>query len=534
MTKTKQELIAENEASFPNNNSGFITPTILREFNADMINSLVDEIIYNEYTASITEESASFSQRITDLEELSGSNAFISASFTNNTLTFTQVDGDTTTVAGIASTGSNVFTAGQTISGSVTLTVGSALTFGDSSVIEDDGGSLRLAHPSEINLATERTITDGILESRLNTILGVNSSAKTQVTGSLGVSGSTSLNGTLTTTGNAKLGDAIADSHTITGSLGVSGSTSLNGTLTTTGNAKLGDAAADAHTITGSLGVSGSTNLNGALTTTGNAKLGDAVADSHTITGSLGVSGSATFRGNLVVTGSVNSTGNINTNNLSVYNSIDFRDSYARIELNPGGSDFIECEEDAYFNINTIQGLNLQAGNGVRVSNPATDEGKFYIGSTNELSIESSYPNLYVLNEAGGVIGIGHTIITEDTSILSNVQISGSVSNRVNTITVASNTASMDMGIGNSFVLTLPTGSTTHLRATNVRAGQTVNLLVKQAAAATGSLTLASTFKSPFGYPYTPTATGSAQDILTFVTFDSTTEIFNTAIRNLV
>ena len=500
MTKTKQELIAENEASFPNNNSGFITPTILREFNADMINSLVDEIIYNEYTASITEESASFSQRITDLEELSGSNAFISASFTNNTLTFTQVDGDTTTVAGIASTGSNVFTAGQTISGSVTLTVGSALTFGDSSVIEDDGGSLRLAHPSEINLATERTITDGILESRLNTILGVNSSAKTQVTGSLGVSGSTS----------------------------------LNGTLTTTGNAKLGDAAADAHTITGSLGVSGSTNLNGALTTTGNAKLGDAVADSHTITGSLGVSGSATFRGNLVVTGSVNSTGNINTNNLSVYNSIDFRDSYARIELNPGGSDFIECEEDAYFNINTIQGLNLQAGNGVRVSNPATDEGKFYIGSTNELSIESSYPNLYVLNEAGGVIGIGHTIITEDTSILSNVQISGSVSNRVNTITVASNTASMDMGIGNSFVLTLPTGSTTHLRATNVRAGQTVNLLVKQAAAATGSLTLASTFKSPFGYPYTPTATGSAQDILTFVTFDSTTEIFNTAIRNLV
>jgi hypothetical protein len=422
MTKTKQELIAENEASFPNNNSGFITPTILREFNADMINSLVDEISYNEYTASITEESASFSQRITDLEELSGSNAFISASFTNNTLTFTQVDGDTTTVAGIASTGSNVFTAGQTISGS------------------------------------------------------------------------------LTTTGNVKFGDAVADAHTITGSLGVSGSTSLNGTLTTTGN----------------------------------AKLGDAVADSHTITGSLGVSGSATFRGNLVVTGSVNSTGNINTNNLSVYNSIDFRDSYARIELNPGGSDFIECEEDAYFNINTIQGLNLQAGNGVRVSNPATDEGKFYIGSTNELSIESSYPNLYVLNEAGGVIGIGHTIITEDTSILSNVQVSGSVSNRVNTITVASNTASMDMGIGNSFVLTLPTGSTTHLRATNVRAGQTVNLLVKQAAAATGSLTLSSAFKSPFGYPYTPTATGSAQDILTFVTFDSTTEIFNTAIRNLV
>jgi hypothetical protein len=36
----KTQLTAENQASFPNNNTGFITPTILREFNQDMIESL--------------------------------------------------------------------------------------------------------------------------------------------------------------------------------------------------------------------------------------------------------------------------------------------------------------------------------------------------------------------------------------------------------------------------------------------------------------------------------------------------------------
>ena len=41
---SKQALKVENNTSFPNNNNGAITPTILRDFNTDMIDSLVDEI----------------------------------------------------------------------------------------------------------------------------------------------------------------------------------------------------------------------------------------------------------------------------------------------------------------------------------------------------------------------------------------------------------------------------------------------------------------------------------------------------------
>jgi hypothetical protein len=49
---TKQALRVENNTSFPNNNSGEITPTDLRGFNENMIDSLVDEITYNADSAS--------------------------------------------------------------------------------------------------------------------------------------------------------------------------------------------------------------------------------------------------------------------------------------------------------------------------------------------------------------------------------------------------------------------------------------------------------------------------------------------------
>ena len=51
--KTKQQLAQENIDNFPNNNVGYITATRLREFNQDMIDSLVDEVQYNVDSASI-------------------------------------------------------------------------------------------------------------------------------------------------------------------------------------------------------------------------------------------------------------------------------------------------------------------------------------------------------------------------------------------------------------------------------------------------------------------------------------------------
>ena len=50
----KTQLEAENQSSFPNNNSGFITPTLLREFNTDIIDSTVNQGTYNSNSASFS------------------------------------------------------------------------------------------------------------------------------------------------------------------------------------------------------------------------------------------------------------------------------------------------------------------------------------------------------------------------------------------------------------------------------------------------------------------------------------------------
>jgi hypothetical protein len=51
--QSKAQLAATNQSNFPNNNTGFITPTRLREFNTDIIDSMVDENSYNIDSASI-------------------------------------------------------------------------------------------------------------------------------------------------------------------------------------------------------------------------------------------------------------------------------------------------------------------------------------------------------------------------------------------------------------------------------------------------------------------------------------------------
>ena len=72
----KTQLTAENQSNFPNNNTGFITPTLLREFNQDMIDSLVDEQTYNVDSSSFSGSIASLENQV-DALVLSGSGVAI-------------------------------------------------------------------------------------------------------------------------------------------------------------------------------------------------------------------------------------------------------------------------------------------------------------------------------------------------------------------------------------------------------------------------------------------------------------------------
>jgi hypothetical protein len=87
---SKQALKVANNTSFPNNNNGAITPAILRTFNVDMIDSLVDELGYNI-------DSASWNQQIDALEQYTASagsgvtgSLLLTASAAGNVITFTK------------------------------------------------------------------------------------------------------------------------------------------------------------------------------------------------------------------------------------------------------------------------------------------------------------------------------------------------------------------------------------------------------------------------------------------------------------
>jgi hypothetical protein len=112
----------------------------------------------------------------------------------------------------------------------------------------------------------------------------------------------------------------------------------------------------------------------------------------------------------------------------------------------------------------------------------------------------------------------------------SNTVISGSLRGRVVTLSTASATASMDCSLSNFFDLTL--SGSMYLTPTNILPGETINLRITQPATS-GSLNYTSSIKFPNGLPYTASATSSVVDLVSFISFDSST-LYATAIKNLV
>ena len=49
---SKQALVVDNNQSFPNNNNGAITPSVLRAFNTNMIDSTVNQSQYTTDSGS--------------------------------------------------------------------------------------------------------------------------------------------------------------------------------------------------------------------------------------------------------------------------------------------------------------------------------------------------------------------------------------------------------------------------------------------------------------------------------------------------
>ena len=111
---------------------------------------------------------------------------------------------------------------------------------------------------------------------------------------------------------------------------------------------------------------------------------------------------------------------------------------------------------------------------------------------------------------------------TGSARITGSLAVTGSLTGNVVTVTPSSNTASLDLSLGNAFSLTLTTSSLTRLEATNITSNQKVSLLISQSATGVelaGNLYFDDIFYLPSGLSYvTSIATGS-KDLITFETY---------------
>lgn len=113
------------------------------------------------------------------------------------------------------------------------------------------------------------------------------------------------------------------------------------------------------------------------------------------------------------------------------------------------------------------------------------------------------------------------------------VIITGSLRGQVSALSIASNTASVDISSNNFFTLALVNGANTHVRPTNIQPGQTVNIRVTQGSLGTGTVSFPSFVDQASGSLYTGSAVANAIDIVTMISFDSTT-VFISSIRNMI
>lgn len=128
---------------------------------------------------------------------------------------------------------------------------------------------------------------------------------------------------------------------------------------------------------------------------------------------------------------------------------------------------------------------------------------------------------------------VGDSNITDTGALVtinSNTRITGSLNGNVTALTIASNTASLNLTAGNFFTLQLVPGINTYINPTNIQPGLTVGLLVSTTGSATVSFP--TTVLQSSGAAYVPTTT-TGKDIITFITYDHT-NVYLASIKNFI
>lgn len=221
--------------------------------------------------------------------------------------------------------------------------------------------------------------------------------------------------------------------------------------------------------------------------------------------------GSNTFLGQQTMSGSIVLTGFLQVSTIYTTGSIT-ASSYT------GSVAGIGNVTDYSTSVNSRTTLNSQSAWGAFQTASiasASAWGSFQSASSYSASAYTTYAQLGVAN-----------------NFTANQTITGSAKGRVSALAAVSSTASLDCSSGNFFTFTIPSSTTTLINPTNVQAGQSVSIILTQQATS-GSVRWPSNVKyNTAGAPFTGSAIGGAVDVVTLVTFDTTT-LYLAGIKNL-
>ena len=162
----------------------------------------------------------------------------------------------------------------------------------------------------------------------------------------------------------------------------------------------------------------------------------------------------------------------------------------------------------------------------VLVSNTTTDIGTLTLSGSLILSGSGTGS---ILDVAAGNVDFDFDTL----SFSGSASITGSLRGQVSALSISSNTASLDMASNNFFTLTLVNGANTFINPSNTQPGQTVNIRLTQDTSGTGTVSFPSFVDQATGSLYTGSAVANAIDIVTMITFDTTT-VYLSSIRNMI
>jgi hypothetical protein len=332
--------------------------------------------------------------------------------------------------------------------------------------------------------------------------------------------------------GSNILGDATNDTQTLIGSVIMSGSQSLTGSMGVTGD------------ITGGSNLTIAGNISSStLSGVGNVTLYSASVQSYINNVSSSISGTITTLSQSVdsrldfLEGPFSTSVDARLDELEAWSSSIQTNFVTTAELTQTAS-FLQNQinqklDTASFNSFQTNNYNQYTSSAnARLNSLEATTASLIIETTNlELFSASTLTRLNTIETTFATTGsnvfrgnqtiTGSLNITGSMGVVGNMIYSGSVRGQVFPITIASNTASMDCSLGNFFTVSLPAG-TTHIAATNIQPGETLSLRITNQTSASVVTYNTGSIKFPTGFPYIPTAISGTTDIITFLTFDNT------------